>query len=438
MEKILSKMGKKVDSAELYHYRTAFQVVKYENGKLNELDSSIQSGYSLRILKNKTLGFAYTKNLINPDKLIDGALDSLKANIKTNFKFPSQNKIPRLNTYNPEIEQVNSLIVTNECRRINEFLRTKLDSKIDISAEFGTINVNIQNTRGLELNYRASLYILVCSAIFPNTASGLHYIFSNKSFSKVNLKMLNKFAEFYQMAKPIKKLKSGRMKVLFLPATLYVLLWRLGSGTNGSNIYYKKSPLVNKLNEKIFSEKLTIYDDPLNDEYPLARAFDDEGTSCRKLMIVENGILKNFYYDLFYADKMGVSSTGNGFKSATWGSEIAALKPTPSLENIFIKPGNKSLNELISSIDRGIIVGGVLGAHSGNIINGDFSVGIEPCIYVEKGEILCRVKNTMIAGNIYEVMKNVVDVENELHPVFMFGKALPAILFDDIMVISSK
>lgn len=48
---------------------------------------------------------------------------------------------------------------------------------------------------------------------------------------------------------------------------------------------------------------------------------------------------------------------------------------------------------------------GALGAHSGNIPNGDFSIGLSPGLYVENGEIVGHVKDSMVAGNIYEVMK---------------------------------
>ena len=100
------------------------------------------------------------------------------------------------------------------------------------------------------------------------------------------------------------------MKVLFLPETLYALLWRVQSVTNGRNIYQKVSPVLGKLNEKIFDEKLTLYDDPFNDRFPGARGFDDEGTPCRSFPVIEKGVLTHFYYDLYYAGKMGASPYG--------------------------------------------------------------------------------------------------------------------------------
>jgi PmbA protein len=83
-------------------------------------------------------------------------------------------------------------------------------------------------------------------------------------------------------------------------------------------------------------------------------------------------------------------------------------------------------------MDRGIIVGGVLGAHSGNIPNGDFSIGLSPGLYVENGVIRGRVNEAMIAGNIYDLLKEIVAIEDTVYPTF--SGTYPSILFDNVRV----
>jgi len=227
--------------------------------------------------------------------------------------------------------------------------------------------------------------------------------------------------------------KGGRMKVLFLPETMYTLIWRLKDGTNGKNIYEQVSPIKDKLGQKILSEKLNIVDEPLNDSIPNSRVFDDEGIPCQNLTLIEAGVLKNFYADLNYAQKLNVKPSGHGYKT----NISSKIIPLPC--HLTIKPGKKSLTELIKAMDKGIIVAGVMGAHSGNILNGDFSVGLSTGIYVENGEIVGRVKDAMVAGNIYEVMKNVIDIEDTVYPAHsaMYPATmgmLPAVLFDDVSV----
>ena len=222
------------------------------------------------------------------------------------------------------------------------------------------------------------------------------------------------------------------MKVLFLPEALYALLWRVQSVTNGRNIYQKVSPVMDRLNEKIFDERLTLYDDPLNDPFPGARGFDDEGTPCRLFKVVEKGVLIHFYYDLYYAGKMGASPTGHGYKSAMWGGETVSLKPSPTLEHLYITPGEKRFEDLMRRMGKGIVIAGVMGAHSGNILNGDYSIGLSPGLYVENGEIVGRVKDAMVAGNVFDTMNHIIDLEDTLHPAS--GGMFPAILFDGVSV----
>ncbi len=217
-----------------------------------------------------------------------------------------------------------------------------------------------------------------------------------------------------------------RMQVLFLPPTLYALIRRLSEGTNAKNVYEKTSPLKDRLGKRVLSERLTISNHPLNDQVPGARAFDDEGTPCQNLPLFQVGVLKNFYCDLCYGNKLGVPPTGNGFRA-----DITA-KPVPTLEHLTIEPGDKSLAELIGMMKKGIIVGGAMGAHSGNILNGEYSIGLAPGIYVEEGEIAGRVKDAMVTGNVYETMQDVVAIENRVSCSYM-GR-FPAVLFGDASV----
>jgi len=103
------------------------------------------------------------------------------------------------------------------------------------------------------------------------------------------------------------------------------------------------------------------------------------------------------------------------------------------LDKLFIQAGTDSFDDLIAKMDKGVIVFGALGAHSGNLPNGDFSVGINPCFYVENGKIIGRVKDSMVAGNIYDIMKNNVEaVGKDLESSYMV--TAPPVLFNNINV----
>ena len=432
MERLLEMAKQAGDSAEVYALEEAGDSISFENGSLKEIESQSQAGMSLRILKGGTLGFAYTKNLINREGFLSNALDSLKGEVESMFGFPFTRHVPPLDTYDPSIEDLSNKAMVEECQRVCDVLASKTKGQINVSAGRSTGRVRILNSEGTDVSTTSSVYALHASILFPNSYASIHRPWVHKGFKQAPDSHLQFILETYERSLREIQIQGGRMKVLFLPETLYALLWRVQSVTNGRNIYQKVSPVMERLNEKIFDERLTLYDDPLNDRFPGARGFDDEGTPCRLFKVIEKGVLTHFYYDLYYAGKMGASPTGHGYKSAMWGGETVSFKPSPALEHLYIKPGEKPFTDLLRLMDKGIVIAGVMGAHSGNILNGDFSIGLSPGVYVENGEIVGRVKDAMAAGNIFDTLNHIIDLEDTLHPAS--GGMFPAILFDGVSV----
>jgi PmbA protein len=436
MEKLLGTAKKASDKAEVYSISYTDKSVSFEDAKLHDIESKFQSGVSLRMIKNGKVGFAYTRNLIDRDELVKNAAESLKGAVEANYDLPATKKLPKLDIFDPSVEKVSGTDMVKECARICEVLKAKTDAEISVGGSAFVEDIRILNTEGTDISDKSTLFVLYASTIYPGTGSGIARVFLSKKSGKMPESILKELIQMYKLSSSVVEPKGGKMKVMFMPNSMYTLQWRISSGASAKSIYEKISPIADKLGKEIFDKKITIYDDPLNDKYPGARAFDDEGVACKPLTIVENGVLKSFYYDLDYAKKLNAASTGHGHRTGQWGGDSVTLKPTPSLVHTSIKPGKKSFSELVKSIDRGIILEGVLGAHSGNIPNGDYSVGVSPALYVEKGEVLGRVKDAMVAGNVYETLKHVVDVGDTLYP--SFSGWMPAVIFDDVSVMTKK
>ncbi len=266
--------------------------------------------------------------------------------------------------------------------------------------------------------------------MYPGSYAGISTLILANNYRDIPEEKMTKMIELYTKGLKEVSAEPCGLQVIFSPRTLFSLLWRLKSGASAQSIYEDVSPIKDKQEEQIFSEKLTIIDNPHSAINPAARGFDDEGVPTQKLKIIENGVLKNFYNNLEYAAKLNVPPTGHGYKTTMWGGDTISIAPTPTLANLTIAPGDDSLDKMIKKTKRGILVLGVLGAHSGNIPNGDFSIGINPGLYIENGEIIGRVKDGMVAGNIYDVMKRVTSIEDKIH--ITNGGIFPAISFDDV------
>jgi PmbA protein len=433
MEKLFEMAKKVCDKAEIFSVEHNDNSVLFENAKLQNIDSKFQSGISLRIIKDGKLGFAYTRNLMDRQELIGNALDSMQGGVEANYDFPLTKELPLLDTFDPSIEELQSSSMVEECGRVCDMLKSKTDAEIAAICLKHTGNIRIINSEGTDVSLAVGEYGMVAEAAYPGTGSGIWRVFSAKRFASMPDDIINQLIELYKISSEVVQPKGGKMKVMFMPNSMVTLNWRISSGASSKSIYEKVSPIGEKIGEKIFSDKITICDDPLNDQYPGARAFDDEGVSCKPLTIVDKGVLKSFFYDLDYAAKLNATPTGHGYKTTRWGGDPVGLKPGPALSHLNIKPGNKSFTDLVKSMDQGVIIESALGFHSGNIPNGDFSVGLNPGLYVENGEIVGRVKDAMVAGNLYETLKNVVEVGDTLYPAYG-GGWVPAILCDQVSV----
>lgn len=433
MKKLLDIAAKVSDQAEVFSIRSDDSSLEMRNGKPTDVSASIQSGYALRILKDGRIGTAYTKNLLDREELVSNAMNSLKGKVEAGFSFPEPSDLPASWLPDESVSGMGFHDLHSRSRKVLDYLKRKVEGQIDVYSGRGVQDTAIMNTSGLDVSRKSAFMYIYTSLPFPNTETGVQKFYQSRKPGDFPESELDKLVDLYTAGLPEVDIPTGRMKVVFTPDTMYTILWRLSVAATGKSFYNKVSPLQGKRGERILSEKFTLYGDPTDTEEIDQRFFDDEGVPTKKHTIFEGGVFKNLILNLDYADKLSEEPTGTGYRGGMWGGETVSLAPGPSLNCSRVAPGNVSFEDMIKGIDRGVLVFGVLGAHSGNILNGDFSVGLNPGFYVENGVIKGRVKDGMVAGNVYDVLKNIVSIENRLHDSTSGGK-YPSILLDDVSV----
>ena len=428
MERLMELAKKAAEKVEVYSRETRADSVSFEDGRLKDIDSKLQCGVRLTLLAGGRMGSAYTRNLIDREGLVANALASLAAGAEADYELPEPRDLPVLGSYDPAIEALSNARMTDECARACDHLSGAVKGQVNAAADRTTTTVRVLTSRGADLSATFSGYTGYAAALFPGSYASVYRAVSAKRFTPLGDDDLQYIVSTYNAAQREARPKGGPTRVLFLPGTLYALLWRLAAATNAKSVYDKVSPVLDKRGERLFSDLLTVTDEPLDDTRPGARAFDDEGTACRTLPIVEEGVLRSFYCDRFYAARLGCEPTGHGYR------DDIESKVIPSAAHLRVSPGAASLAQLLKTMGTGVVVSDVLGAHSGNIVNGDFSVGLSPGFAVENGEITGHVKDAMVAGNIYEVFRNVIAVGSDVQP----GHAgwFPAVLFENVSVAS--
>jgi PmbA protein len=205
-----------------------------------------------------------------------------------------------------------------------------------------------------------------------------------------------------------KKIVSGKYQMVVDRLIVQNLIGPFLSALFGSSMYQKNSFLIGKVNNKVASDKLSITDNPLMISGFGSKHFDSEGLNSVKRDIVDQGILRNYYIGTYYGRKLNLQPTSG----------------SPS--NLIFRTGNKDLNGLVKSMDKGVLVTGFNGGNC-NGSTGDFSYGIEGFL-VEKGEIIHPVNEMNISGNMIDFWNTLIEVGNDPN---MYGSNMtPSMMFD--------
>ncbi len=210
-----------------------------------------------------------------------------------------------------------------------------------------------------------------------------------------------------------RKIHTQNVPVVLEPEmSAQMLLGFLVECLSGSNIYMKRSFLAGKIGETISSNLVTLIDDPLIPGGRGSVPFDRDGVPARRKAIIENGVLKSYFLDNYSAKKLGLKPNGPG--------------PT----NLTLLPGTKSQQEIIRSVDKGLLLCSTIG--QGTVpTSGDLSKGAYG-IWIENGQLTYPVNEITISGNLGTILKNIAMIGNDPDPRSSFSA--PTLLISEMTI----
>ncbi len=177
---------------------------------------------------------------------------------------------------------------------------------------------------------------------------------------------------------------------------------------SGEAVEKGRSLFKGRLGEQVADPALSLVEDPTDPDAYLASRFDAEGLATRRTVLIDGGVLRAFLYDSYSARRAGTSSTGSAVRAGF------ASTPGVGFRAVSVVPGASSAEEIISSVDRGLLVTSVTGLHSGvNPVSGDFSVGAEGLL-IEGGALASPVKEATVASTIQRMLLSIRAVGSEL------------------------
>ena len=184
----------------------------------------------------------------------------------------------------------------------------------------------------------------------------------------------------------------------------------------------KTSFLRDKMGEKLFADGIRIIDDPLRKRGLRSHPFDGEGVVCRKLALVEDGVLRSWLLDSATARELGLVTTGNAQRGSS-----SVTSPGPS--NLHLEPGQLSPEELIADIADGFYVTDLIGVGA-NMVTGDYSRGASG-FWIENGKRTYPVSEVTIAGHLLDMFRTLTPA-NDL--TFRYGTNAPTLRVEGLTV----
>ena len=430
---ILKQLSTEAEQVEVVNVQSESTTVGFESNRLKHSQVEETKGIAVRVVKNGCLGFAASSDESATEKLVTNVLESATYGDEIPIAFPAPQSAPEVTTFDQTITELSIPRMVEIGQEIIDIIcQVEPDALVNVDLERGVQHLSLRNQAGSNVSFKRSPLSI---SFLVNRVKGDDVLFMFDTLGTTvweddYLAFARTVSEKLVLAQKSATIQSGRMPVLFAPTGALVLGLPLVLGLNGKNVYTHISPMGGKIGEKLFDDKLIIVDDPTLDGKFGSASYDDEGVPHRRNVLVEQGVLKGFMYDLKTAAQSGVESTGNGSRSLF-------SSPSPSPTNLIFGAGKTPLAEIIAGIDEGLLVENALGLGQGNVISGAFSNSLSLAFKIEKGEIVGRVKDVSIAGNVYDLLQDVAAVSQETQWVYLIF-SLPHILLPDVNVVAKE
>jgi PmbA protein len=422
---------KGADEAEVYIKASKNLSVEIKDQKIDALESSNSIGYSLRILKDRRLGFSYSTDRGEISSVVDKAVDSAKwVDTDEYLELPVPSEAGKVEIFDPEISSIKE---EEAVRKVSILEKTAYETDTRVKnirkarGSFSQTDTVILNSKGVDSQYGSTTcmaQIMVLAEEGNDNQMGW-YLSGSRFLNEVSFEEVGRNAARRALQLlGSKRMNSQKTHIVLdnLVATEFMEIF--ASLLSSENVQKGKSLLSGKLGEKVISQKINIIDNGLLYGELGSSPVDGEGVSCRDKSLIREGVLLGYLYNTYTARKEGVSSTGNAVRRGFSGL------PSVGISNLYIESASKinimSLSEIFKSVDKCLYVTEAMGVHTANPVSGEFSIGVSG-LWIEKGEIALPVKEAVISGNILSLFENIEAVGDDMR--FFGNIGSPSLLF---------
>ncbi|HAS72624.1 MAG TPA: hypothetical protein DCS67_00595 [Clostridiales bacterium UBA8960] len=436
MKTLIEKALKSCDQAEVNFRDVYSTTVTILLGNIKNIESEKKTEVALRMVKDGKMGTAIATSL-EDESIISRAIISLENQTSEASAFPNA-KYEAVQSSSEDVKKCTTQDLVNMAFDLsNRFKAMAEDVGFGVQIVKTLKTVKLCNSNGFDGEYD---YTNVSVLTYTLSKQGFYSTmkeFTNGFIPEITDEDLSRQLMFHRLGEQPVEVGNEKMPVIFSGTAMGSLMLRVLGGVSGGNITKNVSPIVGKLGEKLFSDIMTIRDDATMPYGVNTFAFDDEGTPAQNTVLYDKGVLKNYLTSVSHAEKLGTSPTGNAIKRTLFSKEI---EDAPSVydSNLIIEGDSQPDDDIIKGVKRGLYITGVMGAHTGNINQGEFSMNISSGFLIENGTFKGKVKGAMIAGNIYDLFKGIEAIGTKMEPmrsIFYHMGYSPMVKFAEVNII---
>ncbi|MFO7997321.1 MAG: metallopeptidase TldD-related protein [Dehalococcoidia bacterium] len=386
--------------------------IQFEANELKQVQSKESTSVALRIFREGRIGFATASGEDGLENLVDMAVETSQFGGPANFQFPSSQDYSEVRIFDSDVEEMNMETMVEIGRELIAKVRgNTFDILCDVEVTRGTSSISVINSQGGGGRYDKSFFAISLEGILVRDTDML-FVGDSESSCRPDYVGVDALADRVirqlEMAKEKAAVSAKVLPVIFTPhGVASVLISPIVLAFNGKTVVEGASPLKDKLGHQVFDKRLSLWDDATIAYGVGSYPFDDEGVRGERLPLAANGVVTNFLYDLQTAALAGTHSTGNGRR-------VGSGFPRTAISSLIVGGGNVPFQTMVEDMKEGLIVEQVMGAEQGNLLSGDFGGNVLLGYKVENGEIAGRVKDTMIAGNVYRVLEELLGIGQEV------------------------
>ncbi len=408
--------------AEVYQLISRAYPVYFEANRLKQLESNESEGIALRVWRDRAPGVAVAYGDVPPEQLVKRALtlcqfnpaETIELTPNHHYHYPTQGR---------EMSQQELAEIGNSA--IAELTEHNRDLLCSAELDCDQHTTRLINTQGTDCQYHQINLSAFFQVEWVRGEDFLEITDGIEASEELDLHTIkNRICQFLDWAQHLTSPPKGQVPIIFTPKAAPLFWETVISALNGKRVWEQSSPWSDSEGKQVLSQQISLYQDPTLP--PDGCPFDDEGMPTQCLSLIDEGQLKQFYRDRAMGRLLGTGSTGNGFRATLGGY------PSPALVNLIVSKGQGELQDLIAQLSEGLVVDQLLGGDA--TLAGDFSANIELGYRIKNGEIVGRVKDTMVAGNIYTALNQLIQLGGDRENNGSFQT--PSLVVDGLSVVS--